>query len=142
MKLANKSIIAAALAGIVALANNGTPLAAEAPTHVTLKPMSGPAAPAKGQQVLLNMRVGTKQAVSYFQAENGRCKLTIMVADAFNGIEVPSSPTIRFEIAIGAGRTALMDTAEGGLLEFACRPRAQEMNVRAGHQISVYPPGT
>lgn len=142
MILVSKYIIAAGLAGIVAVANHGTPLAADALTLITLKPMSRPAAPANGQQVLLNLRVETNQAVSYFQKENGRCKLTVMVADAYNGLEVPDAPAMRFEVAVGVGRTARMDTAEGKSLEFACRRRAQELNVRQGVRPSVYPPGT
>ena len=78
----------------------------------------------------------------YFQNADGLCKLTVMVADAFNGVDVPNSSTVRFEVAIHAGGTARLDTAEGKSLEFTCQLRAQEMRVRPGNQASVYPPGT
>ena len=142
MKLASKLILTAALAGIVTFADHGTPLAADAPRFVTLKPMTGPSAPVKGQHVFLNVRVGSKQAVSYFLKQNGRCKLTVMVGDAYNGISAPNLPAVRFEVAIGPDKTARMYTAEGKFLEFACQGRAEELNVRQGAQPIVYPPGT
>jgi hypothetical protein len=107
---------------------------------MTLKPMSGVGV--SGQQFLLNLRVGTKQAISYFQNMNGRCNLTIMVADAYDGQDVPNSSTVRFEVAIDSGRTARMDTAEGKSLEFACQPQAREMNVKPGNLVTLAPPGT
>lgn len=57
----------------------------------------------------------------YFQNADGLCKLTVMVADAFNGVDIPNSSTVRFEVAIDAGGTARMDTAEGKSLP-ATRP--------------------
>ena len=56
---------------------------------ITLKPMSGARASGADQKFLLNTIVGKKQAISYFQNENGLCKVTVMVADVFNGVDVP-----------------------------------------------------
>jgi hypothetical protein len=140
MKHVYKSIFAIVLASLIAPVDSGSLEAADTPRSTVLKPMSG--AGVSGQQFLLNWRVGTKQAVSYFQNIDGRCKLTVMVADAYNGAEVPNTSTVRFEAAIDSGRTARMDTAEGKSLEFACLPLAREMNVKAGDLLSAHFPGT
>jgi hypothetical protein len=129
------------LTGMLALSNHAALQAAEASVLMTLKPMSGPGV-GGSKHFLLNFKVGTKQTVSYFQNQNGVCKLTVMVAEAFNGADVPNSTTVRFEVAIDAGRTARVDTAEGKSLEFACQRRAEEMLVKTGDHGRVYPPGT
>jgi hypothetical protein len=141
MNYISKIIAATVLTGVFALAGHGELQAAEASSLMTLKPMTGPGV-GGSQQFLLNYKVGTKQTVSYFQNENGACKLTVMVAEAFNGVDVPNSTTVRFEVAIDAGRTARMDTAEGKSLEFACQGRAEEMRVKTGDRGHGYPPGT
>ena len=137
----SKIIVATSLTGMFALANHGVLHAAEAPLFITLKPITGTGV-GGSQQILLNFKVGTKQTVSYFQNENDACKLTVMVAEAFNGVEVPNSTTVRFEVALDAGRTARMDTAEGKSLEFACQGHAEEMRVKTRDQGHGYPPGT
>jgi hypothetical protein len=142
MNVTSKFAIVAALFGIVCVAGQGTLRAEEASALVTLKPMSGPGASARGQQSLLNATVGKKRAVSYFLNENGLCRVTVMVGEAFNGVDVPVSTTVRFEVVIGVGESACMDTADGKLLEFACQAHAEELTVRSGSQIHAYPSGT
>jgi hypothetical protein len=142
MNTIRKFAIAAALLAVAGLANQPMPHAEEAHAVVTLKPMSGPGASGKNQPFLLDTKVGTKQAVSYFFNEDGLCRLTVMVAEAFNGEDVPLSTTVRFDVAIGDGERARMDTAEGKSLEFACQAHAQELVVRAEVQIPAYPSGT
>ena len=132
--------IAASLAVVVglSLSGYGPTEAAESVTRVTLRPMSGPGVESKGRLFLLSATLGGKQAISYFLNEEGACKVTVMVADAFNGIDIPAFSTVRFEVAIDAGDTARMDTAEGNSLEFACAGRGEEMTVR---QSTLTPPG-
>lgn len=141
MNLFCKTIIAAVL-GVVALCNGGQSEAADAPKLVVLKPMSGPGASIKSLDSMLDLKLGSRQAVSYFQNADGLCQVTVMVAEAFNGVDAPDSTTVRFQVAIDAGRTARMDTAEGDTLEFVCNRRAEEMSVKVGNQGSAYPPGT
>jgi len=137
MNVISKIAVATALIGMAGLADHGTLRAEEAPALVTLKPMVGAAAAVEHQQFLLNARVGTKQTLSYFLNDNGLCKVTVMVADAFNGEDVPDTPAVRFEVAIDAGDTARMDTAEGKSLEFTCEGRAEQLIVKAGTQKST-----
>lgn len=142
MSRINTLAVTAALLLVSAFADTVTLRAEDSPPMITLKPMSGPGASSADQKFLLNTIVGKKQAISYFLNENGLCKLTVMVADAFNGVDVPDSATVRFEVALGVGGRARMDTAEGKSLEFACQKRAEELTVRAGSQPQTYPSGT
>lgn len=142
MNYISKVVTAAALIGMVGLVNQGTLHAEEAGGLVTLKPISGAAVAGGAQPTLLDLTVGTKQALGYFHTEKGVCNLTIMVAEAFNAVEVSNSAAVRFQVALGAGSTARMDTAEGKSLEFACQAQAQEMIVRMETKNPTYPPGT
>jgi hypothetical protein len=118
--------IATALAGL--LAGAATLQAAEAPAAVkTMKPMHG-----------ISFDVGSKHAVSYFLADNGYCKLTLMVVDAPEGDDIASSPITRFESSIGSGAAERFDTGEGKSLEFTCQPGAQAMNVVAVDQVAAH----
>jgi hypothetical protein len=141
MNLFSNIIVAAALAGTFGIANQDGLAAAEARYLVTLKPMSGPGA-GGSKKFLLSRQVGTKQTISYFQNEGGACKLTVMVAEAFNGEDVPNATTVRFQVAIEGGTVARMDTAEGKSLAFACAAGAQELSINEGEQIAVYGSGT
>jgi hypothetical protein len=135
-----KSAIAISLACTSTLAGAPGLHAEDGPTVTTLKPVSGLGASGP-HKFLLNMVVGKKQAVSYFLNENGVCKVTILVADAFNGVEVPDSKAVRLEVAIGAGGSARMHTAEGQSLEFACQGHAQELIVRSSSLPAAHPSG-
>jgi hypothetical protein len=84
--------------------------------------------------------IGQKQTVSHFENQGGRCKLTLMVGEAFNGEDVPDETVVRFELRIAPARAASFDTAQGKRLEFRCLDGAQTMSVRALDQIASYGP--
>jgi hypothetical protein len=141
MNLLSSIIVVAALAGAFNIGSQGGLAAAEGSSLVTLKPMSGPGV-GGSKKFLLSRQIGTKQTISYFQNEGGTCKLTLMVAEAFNGEDVPNVTTVRFQVAIGAGEVARMDTADGKSLAFACAAGAQELSISEGEQIAAYGSGT
>ena len=119
----NKLILTAlAIAG---LGLAGSAASAGSSDALTMKPVHG-----------ISFVVGSKRAVSYFQNDRGLCNLTLMVAEAMNGDEVPSDTAARFEIAIDAGKTTRLDTAEGKSLDFACTANAQAMSVKVVDQIA------
>jgi hypothetical protein len=138
--LAATAAAVAAGTAIVAPATAGGPEEVS-PIVKTLKPISGQGA-GPDQHFLFSVTLGTKQAVSYFQNEHGLCKLTLMVADAFNGEDVPNLTTVRFEAAIDPAKSARFDTAEGKALEFTCEADAQAMKVRALDQVAIWAPTT
>lgn len=106
--------------------------------HLALKPVLGANAPVPARQSLLDVTLGAKQVIGYFNNEQGQCKVTIMVADAFDEARVTDSPAVRFEVALDAGAKALMDTAAGRSLEFTCSEGAREMTVVAKAAVPVY----
>jgi hypothetical protein len=133
-------LAATVLAGLLSLAGFGTADAGDTSTFpATLKPISGQGA-SPDQKFLLNHAIGKKQAVSYFQNQDGRCKLTLMVGEAFNGEDVPDETVVRFELRIAPAKAASFDTAQGKGLEFKCLDGAQAMSVRALDQIAGYGP--
>jgi hypothetical protein len=123
MNSAKKLFVATAFTGL--LAGAGTLQAADVALK-TIKPMQG-----------FSFNVGTKHASTYFLSANGVCKLTLMVAEAHHGDEVPALTAARFQVAIEAGKSARLDTAEGKALEFTCQAGAQTMSVKAADQVAV-----
>jgi hypothetical protein len=137
----HRTATAAAFAGVLALAGFGSLQAAElSPLLTTLKPMSGQGTESGGQPFMLNLHVGSKHTVGYFQNDNGQCALTLMVADAFNGEDVPNLSTVRFEVAIDPAKSARFDTADGRSLEFTCEAGAQELTVRGRNEAGITSP--
>ena len=92
---------------------------------MTMKPKHG-----------ISFDVGTKRGVSYFLSENGRCKLTFVLAEAISGDDVPSDVPRRFEVAIDAGKSARLDADGSRSLEFACGASAQAMTVTPSERLA------
>ena len=129
MNLAKNIIIATALSGILSVNTAGAVQAADASSVLTMKPLHG-----------ISFDVGTKRAVSYFLSYNGICHLTLIVAEAFDGYEVPADTPARYEVSIDPGKTARIDAAEGKSLEFACQASAQAMSLTTVSQFAVNSP--
>jgi hypothetical protein len=123
MKLAKNVALAAAL-GVLAVTSLETQAADTPPRQMTMKPLQG-----------ISFDVGTKHAVSYFLSEDGLCKVTLLVAEALVGDEVPTAPATRFEVAIGPGKTGRINTGEGATFEFTCNAGAEAMSFTAVDQV-------
>jgi hypothetical protein len=141
MTLSSKIIIAAAVAAFQFAAGLSTLEAEEVRLEArTMKPISGKGAEREGQPHLFSAEIGAKHAVSYFANDNGQCRLTLMVADAFNGEDVPNLSAVRFEAAIDPSRSVRFDTATGKTLEFTCEADAQAMTIKPLNQVALYAP--
>lgn len=70
--------------------------------------------------------VGTKHLVGFFLGGDGRCRLTLMIADSGDGDAMRAS---RVQFAVAAGKRARFDTAQGASLAFSCDNGAQAMQV-------------
>ena len=138
MKTLRKIIVTTVLVALGAGSGHESLKAEEVTQHVALKPVLGANGPAPARQSLLDLTLGAKQVIGYFNNEKGQCKVTIMVADAFDDAGVADSPAVRFEVALDAGAKALMDTAAGRSLEFTCGEDAREMTVDANAAVPVY----
>jgi len=78
----------------------------------TVKPQQG-----------ISFHTETKDAVAYYLADKGRCKIILTVAD-----KTAYAPT-RFEKAVEAHKAALYQVGDGKTLEFACQDNAQAMTI-------------
>jgi hypothetical protein len=119
----NTIIAATVFAGI--LSASAAAQAGNASAPLAMKPLHG-----------ISFDIGTKRAVSYFLSQSGQCKLTLVVAEAMKGDEVPIDTPVRFEVAIDGGKYARFDAAEGKSLQFDCAPGTQAMNVTEVKQVA------
>ena len=118
MRLAIKTVATVGVLG-VALYAGAQPKAAAGNEARAVRPAQG-----------LMLDVGSKHTVSYFVADSGKCNLTLMVGEKANEAGENSSVGARIRVAIDAGRSARVETAEGKSLEFACAAGARSMSVR------------
>jgi hypothetical protein len=122
-----KRIVIAAFGGALCLATSTGLSAAESWSPATMKPL-----------MATSLDVGSKHVVSYFLNADGRCKLTLMIADAARDESSESSAQIlRLRLMVEPGRAALVDTTDGKLLQFACEPGAQAMNATRLDRIAA-----
>ena len=78
----------------------------------TVKPLQG-----------VSFHTETKDAVAYYLADNGTCKVVLMVTD-----KTAYAPT-RFEEAVEANKSTLHQIDDGKALEFGCQADAQAMTI-------------
>jgi len=122
-----KRIVTAAFGGALCLAASMDLAAAEQRSPVTMKPL-----------MASSLDVGSKHVVGYFLNADGRCKLTLMIADAARDENSePSTQILRLRLMVEPGRAALVDTTDGRLLQFACDPGAQAMNANLLDQFAA-----
>ena len=71
----------------------------------------------------VSFHTDTKDAVAYYVADKGTCKVVVMVTD-----KTVYAPT-RFEEAVEASNSILHQIDDGKALEFACQTDAQAMTI-------------
>jgi hypothetical protein len=120
------AFLAVPFAGALSLAA-ATPLLADAPSSVTMKPL-----------MAASLDSGSKHVVSYFLASGGQCKLTLMVSDQPTDDARPSETGARFQVAVEAGGTASFDTENGKSLRFACKPDARSMTAMKVDRVALF----
>jgi hypothetical protein len=120
-------IITAAFGAALCLAASMSPAAAESRSPTTMKPLKA-----------ISLDVGSKHVVGYFLNAEGRCKLTLMIADAVRDeTQEPSAQIMRLRLMVEPGRAALVDTTDGRLLQFGCAGDAQAMNATVLDQMAA-----
>jgi hypothetical protein len=128
MGSAIKSLATVAVAGLALVAGTNSQAFAEEGQYVR---------PAHG----LMLDVGSKHTVSYFLTDGSKCNLTLMIGEKANDEGENSSVGARVNVAVEAGKSARIETAEGKSLEFACAGGAGAMSVRA-LDVVAYTPAT
>lgn len=88
----------------------------------------------------VSLHMGAKHAVGYFVADSGNCQLTLVVGDEIQDGALPETGSARFRAAVGAGKTARIDTGNGSELEFRCAPGATAMTVETLKQVAYTAP--
>jgi hypothetical protein len=110
----------------VALTSTAAAYAAELSSKpMTMKPMHG-----------ISFDVGAKHAVSYFLSEGGRCKLTLILAEAFTGEEAPSDVPARYEVAIGGGKSVRLNGDESTRLDVTCHAGARAVTMTPVEEVA------
>lgn len=121
------------LSGLAGLALITAPVAAQADSFVAakvVKPLAG-----------LSFDIGSKQAVGYYEVQDGACNLTLLVGDAaLDADGAAKSIPARFSSLIQAGRSAGIDTGEGKRVEFLCSAGAQTLLTRVVEQVAYAAP--
>jgi hypothetical protein len=89
-----------------------TGLSVGAQAAETVKPLQG-----------ISLHTATKDAVAYFLAEKGACKVVLTVTD--KAVYAPA----RFEQAVDPNKPSLRPLDDANALEFACAPEARSLSV-------------
>jgi len=121
-------LVAAAFAGALTFAASAGVSVAEPWSTPSVRPLQA-----------ISLDVGAKHVGGYYLTDNGRCRLTLMIADAYrdDGIQQNSAaaPVMRVQVTIDSSKPALIDTA-GKVLQFDCQAGAQALNAALRDQVA------
>ena len=78
----------------------------------------------------ISFHTGTKDAVAYYLADKGTCKVVLTLTD-----KIAYAPT-RFEEAVEANKSILHQIDDGKALEFACQADAQAMTINVRETVA------
>jgi hypothetical protein len=121
-----RRIVAVTLAAAGFVASAGLASAGEA-TVQSVKPYQG-----------IMLDVGSKQLGGYFASADGRCKLSVIVADAYREDRAPSAESsMRVQMTVDVDKPARLDTAEGKLVQFECQNGAQAMKATVLDRVAA-----
>src|SRR5450755_4281863 len=114
-----KQILAAALAGALGLGAVAGTAAAESWSTKSVKPRQA-----------ISLDVGGKHVGGYFLNAEGKCVMTLVIADAYReDRDVNSAPVVRVQLTVDSSKPARVDVRDGKLVQFDCQKDAQAMNV-------------
>lgn len=77
------------------------------------------------QAIMLD--VGAKQIGGYFSENQGQCKLSVIVADAWRE-DREAAPSLRVQMMVGVDKPAHLDMADGKSVRFECKKDGLAMN--------------
>jgi hypothetical protein len=121
--------LATALAAAGLGVSTGLAIAGDSTAH-TVKPYQG-----------IMLDVGSKQIGGYFTAADGRCKLNIIIADAYrdDGARASYSP-VRVQMTVDVDKPALLDAADSKEVQFECLRDAQAMKATRLDRVALNTP--
>ncbi len=122
MQITHRLVATAGAAALILTAGAGFAVAQRSFTP-SVKPMQA-----------ISLDVGSKQVGGYYLSENGQCRVTLMISDAYR--EDGVAPTVtRLQLTVESGKPALIDTA-GKVLKLDCQNGAQALNAALSDQIA------
>ena len=80
--------------------------------------------------------IGSKRAVTYYEAAAGACKVTVLVADRYDDSSTEFPSAVRFKTLVAAGTSDRVDSIDGPSLSFACAPGANTMMVQTIERLA------
>ena len=84
--------------------------------------------------------IGSKRALTYYEAESDSCKVTVVISSKFSETAASEVAAVRFNTAVASGTSARIDTADGPSLNFACARGATTMMVQTIDRIAYAKP--
>jgi len=122
MQTINRLVATASAAALILTAGAGFASALRSSTP-SVKPMQA-----------ISLDVGSKQVGGYYLNENGQCRVTLMISDAYREDGVAPAVT-RLQVSVESGKPALIDTA-GKVLQLDCQNGAQALHASMRDQVA------
>jgi hypothetical protein len=72
---------------------------------------------------------GTKRMVGYFDSADGKCQLTLMIAEAVDPDLAPPPSAARVSLSLAPGQVTSLDSAEHASIALTCGAHAQTVQV-------------
>ncbi len=74
--------------------------------------------------------LGSKRAVGYFRSVEGKCQLTLMIAETVDPDQARPASAARVKLALAPGQSAGLDSEEGASMVLTCGAQAATMEVK------------
>ena len=78
----------------------------------------------------ISYQLGSKRAVGYFEPRNGKCQVTLMIAEAVDPDQAQPSSAARLSFPMQPGESAALASDEGRSIELTCGAGAQTVAVK------------
>ena len=76
----------------------------------------------------ISYELGSKRAMGFFEPKNGRCRVTLIIAEAVD----PSAGLPRVSLPIRPGESATFTSEQGRSIELTCGKGAQTVSIKCG----------
>jgi hypothetical protein len=78
----------------------------------------------------MSHQLGSKRAVGYFDSSNGKCQITLMIAEAIDPEQARPASAARLSLPIWPGESAALASEEGPSMELTCGAGAQTVVIK------------
>jgi hypothetical protein len=76
----------------------------------------------------ISYELGSKRAMGFFEPRNGRCRVTLIIAEAVD----PGAGQPRVSLPIRPGESATFTSEQGRSMELTCGEGAQTVSIKCG----------